>query len=381
MSLSTLRMGLYLGKIHPTRAPAAIMNAVQQVTIEHGEQAGSQGFSITLTADRGSLASQDYAFLSESLLKPGGRVVITVTLNATPYVLMDGIISQIQLAPAQGNQAGTLTVSGKDIGILLDMVDINLTVPIPSTTGVVAFILAKYAALGLIPLVIPPIKEVIYAPTERMHFQEGSDLAYLIQLANENGYIFSIRPGPTPGLSQAYWGPLIKLGLPQKALSVNMGNSTNVESISFDYDALKPTQAFGMVAEPDAPVPVPVLGLTNIFPPPLASQSPFLVNQPFVKKEHLNFTGTDAVEAYLQTQSKVDQSADSVVSVQGTLNVPKYGDILHAPGIVGLRGAGKAHDGLYYVKTVTHTISKGQYQQQFTLAREGLGSILSQVRV
>ncbi len=95
MSFSTLRMGLYLGKIHPTRAPAAIMNAVQQVTIEHGEQAGSQGFSITLTADRGSLASQDYAFLSETLLKPGGRVVITITLNATPYVLMDGIISQL----------------------------------------------------------------------------------------------------------------------------------------------------------------------------------------------------------------------------------------------------------------------------------------------
>ena len=381
MSLASLKLGLYMGKVHPTQAPASIVNAVQQVTIEYGETAGGQGFSITFRADRGSLASQDYALMSQSLLKPGSRVVITVTLNATPHVLMDGIVSQVQLAPPEGNQAGTMTVSGKDIGVLLDLVDVNLSLPIPSVTGVVAFVLAKYAPLGLVPAVIPPIKNVIYAPTERIHFQEGTDLNYLLKLANDNGYIFSIRPGPLPGLSRAYWGPLIKVGLPQKALTVNMGHSTNVETISFDYDALKPTQVYGMVADPDVPIPVPVLGLTNIYPPPLASQSPFLVNQPFVKKERLTYKGTDAVEAYLQSQSRVDQSADSVVSVQGTLNVPKYGDILRAPGIVGLRGAGKAHDGLYYVKTVTHTISKGQYQQQFTLAREGLGSIVSQVSV
>lgn len=381
MSLSSLKLGLYLGRIYPSKAPASIVNAVQQVTVEHGDSAGNQGFSITLKADRGSYAAQDYALMSESLLKPGRRVVITVTLNATPRVLMDGIISQVQLAPSQGNQAGTLTVTGKDIGVMLDLVDVDLTLPIPSVTGVVAFVLAKYAALGLIPLVIPPIKEVIYAPTERLHFQQGTDLEYLTRLANENSYIFSIRPGPTPGVSQAYWGPLIKVGLPQKALTVDMGPTTNVESINFDYDALKPTQFYGMVSEPDSPVPVPILGLTNIFPPPLASQSPFLVNQPFVKKERMKYDGSDSVEAYLQTQSQVDQSADSVVSVQGTLNVPRYGDILYAPGIVGLRGAGKAHDGLYYVKNVTHTISKGQYQQQFTLAREGMGSIVSQVRV
>ena len=77
----------------------------------------------------------------------------------------------------------------------------------------------------------------------------------------------------------------------------------------------------------------------------------------------------------------MDQSAESVVSVSGTLNALRYGDILRAPGIVGLRGAGLAHDGLYYVKKVSHSISKGQYQQSFSLGREGLGTIVSQVRV
>jgi hypothetical protein len=272
-------------------------------------------------------------------------------------------------------------VTGKDIGSLLDLVDANMPLPVPSVTATVAFVLAKYLALGLIPQVIPPLKEVIYMPTERLRFQEGTDLEYLTNLARENGYIFSIQPGPVPGTSRAYWGPLIKIGLPQKALSVNMGPKTNVESINFEYDALKPVQAYGMIADPDAPVSIPMLGLTNLNPPPLASQSPFLLNQPYLKKERIKYDGTDAIEAYVQTQSKVDQSAESVASVSGTLNALKYGDILRAPGIVGLRGAGQAHDGLYYVKTVSHTISKGQYQQSFTLGREGLGSIVSQVRV
>ena len=40
-----------------------------------------------------------------------------------------------------------------------------------------------------------------------------------------------------------------------------------------------------------------------------------------------------------------------------------------------LRGAGYTHDGSYYVKSVTHNISKGQYKQSFTLTREGVGAI------
>jgi hypothetical protein len=36
-----------------------------------------------------------------------------------------------------------------------------------------------------------------------------------------------------------------------------------------------------------------------------------------------------------------------------------------------LRGAGMTNDGLYYVKSVSHAISKGQYRQRFTLTRVG----------
>jgi hypothetical protein len=42
---------------------------------------------------------------------------------------------------------------------------------------------------------------------------------------------------------------------------------------------------------------------------------------------------------------------------------------------VGVRGAGLAYDGLYYVKSVTHDLKRGEYKQSFTLTRNALVSI------
>jgi hypothetical protein len=61
------------------------------------------------------------------------------------------------------------------------------------------------------------------------------------------------------------------------------------------------------------------------------------------------------------------------------LNVLRYGRILKARELVGVRGAGLAFDGLYYVKSVTHNIKKGEYKQDFQLARNGLISTLPKV--
>jgi hypothetical protein len=43
-------------------------------------------------------------------------------------------------------------------------------------------------------------------------------------------------------------------------------------------------------------------------------------------------------------------------------------------GWSGPRGAGWQHDGLYYVKRVTHRITRDDYTQSFTLTREGVGA-------
>ena len=57
------------------------------------------------------------------------------------------------------------------------------------------------------------------------------------------------------------------------------------------------------------------------------------------------------------------------------------GDVLRARSLVGVRGAGLAFDGLYYVSEVTHRIQRGEYKQDFKLVRNGLISTLPEVPV
>ena len=40
---------------------------------------------------------------------------------------------------------------------------------------------------------------------------------------------------------------------------------------------------------------------------------------------------------------------------------------------------GPAFDGLYYVKSVTHKLKRGEYKQSFTLGRDGLISLSPRV--
>lgn len=61
-------------------------------------------------------------------------------------------------------------------------------------------------------------------------------------------------------------------------------------------------------------------------------------------------------------------------SGRGALDVLRYGRMLKARRLVGVRGAGVAYDGLYYVSSVT-TIRRGQFRQNFELTRNGLDSI------
>lgn len=64
-------------------------------------------------------------------------------------------------------------------------------------------------------------------------------------------------------------------------------------------------------------------------------------------------------------------SADAI-SGSGQLDVNRHGYVLRPRELVGVRGAGVTYDGDYYVKSVTHNLRPGAYQQNFTLSREGL---------
>jgi len=115
--------------------------------------------------------------------------------------------------------------------------------------------------------------------------------------------------------------------------------------------------------------------------PDISLLSPPLGLIPPIKKRVEPVTGTARLapaRAAMIGLARAARSSDAV-SASGTLDVLRYGRVLKARGLVGVRGAGQAFDGLYYVKSVTHNIRRGEYKQNFTLSRNGLLSTLPRV--
>lgn len=373
MNLLGIHLTILLGPMVPVPALPMLTEALQSVEVTHSDE-GRSGFQITFQIGRsGSQDLLDYSLLSNPLLRPCNRVILIATFNATPRVLMDGIITNHQLSPANEPGASTLTITGEDVSVMMDMEEKSVEHPAQDETVIANKIILSYAMYGLIPIVIPPLMIDPPIPIERVPVQQNTDLGYLTDMAERHGYVFYITPGPAPFTNTAYWGPPKRMGMPQRALSVNMGPETNVKSISFQNNALAPTLLSGEVQDRTTNQNIPVQTFASTRPP-LTSQ-PALLTQSCIRQRRFRAeAGLNAMQAFARAQGMTDASTD-VVTVDGELDALRYGDLLCARGLAGLRGAGYSYDGLYYVKRVTHTIRKGEYSQRFSLTREGVGAI------
>jgi hypothetical protein len=367
---------MLIGPTVPVPAPVPLTEALQSVEVTHKDE-GRSGFQITFQIGRsGPQDLVDYPLLLNPLLRPFSRVVLVVTFNAVPRVLMDGMITNQQLSPGAEPGAATLTITGEDVSVMMDLEKKQAEHPAQDETLIAMKILLSYLQYFLSPpTVIPPITIDPPIPIERTPVQQGTDLEYLNQMAGRHGYVFFVEPGPLPLTNRVYWGPPPRLGVPQPALSVNMGPETNVESINFQYNALAPTTVSGEVQDRLTNQTLPVRTFVSLRPP-LVSQPALPFNLPNVRVSLLeNANGLNYLQAFARAQATTDKSMDAVVSASGELDALRYGTMLKPRGLVGLRGAGYSNDGFYYVKSVTHTLKKGQYTQRFSLTREGVGAL------
>jgi hypothetical protein len=373
--LKGVNLQLYIGPLVPIPAPQVVIDALSEVTVTVND-VGQSGFQLSFT-----LSNQSP--LHTLFLLTGGssisilRVVIVVILNGTPHVIMDGVVTNHQILPGTDSRHATLSITGEDLSVLMDKIDFSgFPFPALPAEGRVALLLLKYAVLGILPLVIPSILIDVPIPISRIPFQQGTDLSYIKELAGQVGYVFYIEPGPLPGANIAYWGPQIKVGLPQPALNINMDAQTNVESLSFTFNnnlnAIPTVFWYDEITKAVIIVPIPPITPLN---PPLGLIPPI--------PTHLKPAGSDLskrslLQAIMIGVAKASQWAEAVTG-KGDLDVLRYGHILKARQLVGVRGAGTAYDGLYYVKSVTHKIKRGEYKQSFELSRNGLISTIPRV--
>lgn len=372
MNLSGIYLTILIGKSVPDPAPKYMLEALDSVEVTHSDT-GRSGFQMIFKAGRSAKDALDYKLVQSPLLNPFSRVVLTVTINSVPQVLMDGMIANQQLDIGSEPGAARLTVTGEDVSLMMDKKEKSEEHPGQSEMVIARKIIASYTEFGLIAEVEPPFVQDTPLATERIPVQQGTDLQFLNLLARRFGYVFYLRPGPAPGISKAYWGPPVRQGSPQPALSVNMGPNSNVNKINFQNNALAPVEVVGRVLDSSTNKPAS-LQIPKSQRKPLAGDAPKI--EKIIQFRH---SGLTSMQASARARGIMDAAADNAVTCSGELDSVRYGGLLRARELVGLRGAGRTYDGLWYVKKVTHRIRQDEYKQSFTLSREGTKSTVGAV--
>jgi hypothetical protein len=368
MMLESTRLLLLLGPTMPEPAPSTIVDSLVSLEVRNNDS-GRDGFQMTFSLGRESLV--DYNLLLSDILEPPSRVVIAVVIGVLPQVLVDGIITHHQVAQSNKPGEGTLVVTGEDISLKLDLDERKEAYADQADSDIVRTILGRYATYGLQPDVTPTDDQP--QESQRIPMQRGTDLAYVQELARRNGFVFYVEPTSIPGITTAHWGPPNLQGSPQPALTMNMGASTNLESISFTFDALGPATPRVSILEPSSRVIITVPVPTGTRPPLSRRQAESL--RTTLPTDTANL---EPAQAALQGLAAAAAAVDAVTG-SGQMDAVRYGRVLRARQLVGVRGVGDTYDGSYYVKQVTHRIKRGEYKQSFSLSREGRGTLTRMV--
>lgn len=358
-----VRLQLWVGDTLPIPVSREVMVALSRAQVTSGGAAGD-GFQLTFRLARDSVL--DYSLLDT--LAPMKRVSLGVIFGALPEPLVEGVITDVQFTPSDQPGASTLTVSGRDVSVLMDLEEKNERFP-NQPDGVIAFtVLAPYVQYGVLPQ--PTSTSDVPIEMQRIPRQAETDLAFLRRMARRNGFVFYVEPVGF-GAALGYWGPENRGAALQPALTVGMGPHGNVRGLHFSRDALAPVGVQGSFIEPNTGMTIPIPALPSLKLPPLAAR-PLPVERTRVSRETAQASATQAALSALAAVT----SAPDGVRGQGELDAVRYGRVLRARQLVGVRGAGWTHDGPYYVESVSHTLAVGSFTTSFTLRREGTGSLL-----
>ncbi|WP_141340277.1 hypothetical protein [Bradyrhizobium sp. USDA 3458] len=362
-----INLTMMIGPGVPLPAPRLVLDALQSVRVISESGDAQSGFDLNFSIEKNSPLISLFMLAGGSAI-PFFRVRLIATINGRAETLIDGVATQTQIASGSGGGPATLSVQGKDLSAAMDVLPFDgLPYPAMPPVARVLLILAKYAFLGVLPKTIPSLEEPPI-PTDRIPRHEGSDLRYVRALAEEAGYIFRMEPGPAPGTSFAYWGPEIRFGTPQPALTIDSGHANTVESLSFRFDKEGTEIPLVFIHNRLTGVPIPIPIPADIpFLPPLGAVPP--IPPKVVPLD--NTAQLSPVQALVRGFGYAARHSKAVQG-SGTLDVLRYGRLLRAGAPVGVRGAGYAFDGLHYVERVTSNLARESFKQEFSLTRNGL---------
>ncbi len=372
--IATANLELWIGPAVPVKASRQVIEAVQSVTVINSAN-GPDAFQISFELSNQSPLHTLFLLAGGAAL-PLMRIVIAVRVNGKRDILIDGVVTHQQVKESKTPGKSILSVTGEDLTKVMDYIDFSfMQYPAMPDFARVTLILAKYAVLGIIPNVLPSPLIDVPIPIRRIPSHDGKDLGYIRKLADRVGYVFYIDTTDEVGVTRAYWGPKIRAGQDQDALSLDFRARRNVETLSFQYNSEQATLPIVLIQNQETKVivPVPVPNLTAIFDP--LALIPAIPKNVEPIPQTAKYNPVQAALIGLAVAAKKSEAAKAT----GKLDVRTYGRLLKARRPVGVRGAGVSFNGRWYVEQTTSVMQPGSFTQDFVLSRDGLVSAVDRV--
>src|SRR4051812_35785905 len=111
---SGVHLTLLMGPVVPLPPPKIVIDALESVTVTTASGTPS-GFQIKLHISAKSELNTIFliaAGQTASLGVPPLRVMVVVTINGTPQVLFDGVMTNVEVQAGQNGGAGSITITG-----------------------------------------------------------------------------------------------------------------------------------------------------------------------------------------------------------------------------------------------------------------------------
>ena len=351
-----IRILLWLGDPIPLPQPPDLIQSLLSADVTQTDD--GDGFQLVFAL------SQDGLLGFPQLVDPAtaifSQVVIAVVAGANFQVLINGVITHHQIDPHPEPGRSTLTLSGRDVSVMMDLEDRSASYPNMPDFVIVAQILARYPLLGLIPVVTPT--------TRHPDFLRGSAAGRDRPAVHPpDGEAKRICVSHHPHVARGEPGRVraeLRASLPQSTLAINTITSDNVTSLIFERRSRAGGgHRFERVHRADQQDGDSHSGAAVLRLPPLVV-SP----TPSKRKDQLRESANETPSrAFLSSIAKVTGAPERVTGT-GEVDTSRYGSIMKARGLIGVRGV-SAYDGFYYLRQVTHHLEVGKHTQSFVMTR------------
>ena len=220
------------------------------------------------------------------------------TMGALPQVLMDGIVTETELTPGSASQHAELRVTGHDVSLLLDRHEVSDRARRPRRRPAGA----GASRCPTSPAASSPRSSRRPCSTRRCRSSaprpsRPPTTRTCRRSRPTTATSATSAPDRCRACSTLYWGPPVRVGLPQKALSVDLGPDTNVTgSPTLPRGRARARAGRGSGAGPRLGTVVPVRTVGSLRPP-LAALPVWAVHQPDVRTRQFRDTGVTATTA------------------------------------------------------------------------------------